>query len=733
MFGSRFANKCKHAIKCVKSRLDPIRKKKQAMLRFLKKDVADLLANGHDNNAFGRIEALIIEINQASCYDMIEQFCECILKQLSSLQKQRECPQEATEAVSTIIFAAARFPDLPELCDLRHVFTDRYGNNMESFVNAEFIEKIQKKSFSKEKKLQMMQNIADELSVRFDHKALELKLSNPPGTKPDQPKIGTSFTKDKRPSSMLPTGCKDDSRKGQGQLEPRDNHVISNDDQVQKTRKITANELKNMAPLNIQSKYSHKEIKKDYQLKDGQAHNRTLNVQERPDPIDQEEQEICPKKPLETKSSKTLPTYTKYTAAENREHIEKNGFVHNRSEMDEDDRDSDRKSKARLGYFRIEKQGVGSAKSSSDKTIDMVPPYTKIKGTNIGNFVEEDENSFSYERLSSAPELEPSVQDQPPARPVNHEKAVNWAPPYVKSNVSTESAHVDQASQSSAGDDRPTGIKDKYTLKVRDERPTPASVRRKFAKPPVIDSNYKAVDNEKLVSGNPSGGRRHAGRLSSAINADNSDGKVVDHYPHPTNGEVDTAPDHGKLSNRAPSGHRGTTSRWNSTTSDDHCDGRTRDNEEDNAIDYGMLFNRTSNGQRRRGNKTSTYDGECDEEERVMNELLVHYSKKSSTNEHAKTRTRTRPRQPDHIAEHCGIAEYDNNSKLLSHPKDSLHPCERAASLPAEPVRPAEVGKGHARATSLQPDLLALNRDRVHPRLPDYDELAARINALTKA
>ena len=51
-----------------------------------------------------------------------------------------ECPQEALEAVSTLIFAAARFPDLPELCDLRHIFTERYGSSVEPFVNSEVLE-----------------------------------------------------------------------------------------------------------------------------------------------------------------------------------------------------------------------------------------------------------------------------------------------------------------------------------------------------------------------------------------------------------------------------------------------------------------------------------------------------------------------------------------------------------------------------------------------------------------
>jgi hypothetical protein len=50
-----------------------------------------------------------------------------------------ECPQETLEAVSTRIFAAARFPDLPELCDLRHLFTERNGSSVEPFVNSEVL------------------------------------------------------------------------------------------------------------------------------------------------------------------------------------------------------------------------------------------------------------------------------------------------------------------------------------------------------------------------------------------------------------------------------------------------------------------------------------------------------------------------------------------------------------------------------------------------------------------
>lgn len=112
------------------------------------------------------------------------------------------------EAVSTIIFAAARFRDLPELCHLRQVFTKRYRDHMDSSVNAEvlilfcpfpsnttissfffflisliinfsfqFAGRIRKKTFSKEEKLQFMQDIAEEFSVKWDSKAFDASKS----------------------------------------------------------------------------------------------------------------------------------------------------------------------------------------------------------------------------------------------------------------------------------------------------------------------------------------------------------------------------------------------------------------------------------------------------------------------------------------------------------------------------------------------------------------------------
>ncbi|XP_042416572.1 uncharacterized protein LOC122005561 [Zingiber officinale] len=234
LLGGKFFRKCKHSAKNIRTRVVPIRNKKQATVWWLKKDVADLIAAGHEANAYGRIDALMVEINHTSCYDIIDQHCLYILNHLPDLKKQRECPREAMEAIATLIFAAARFFDLPELRDLRRVFNDRYGSSMDSSINAEFVDKIQEKSFSKEKKLQLMQSIAEEFSVRWDSKRFEHLSSATPGkaTHPDTRNNEASpvqvGTKEKVWSiERYPSNPASIARKEQIEADPKDTHVVS--------------------------------------------------------------------------------------------------------------------------------------------------------------------------------------------------------------------------------------------------------------------------------------------------------------------------------------------------------------------------------------------------------------------------------------------------------------------------------------------------------------------------
>ncbi|XP_022714967.1 uncharacterized protein LOC111274520 [Durio zibethinus] len=176
----RFYAKCKSALRMNKVRLETIKKKRNAVEKYLKNDIADLLRNGLDYNAYGRAEGLLIEKNRTACYNFIEQFSECISKHVSLMQKQSECPEECRKAVPSLIYAAARFADLPELRNLRTIFTEKYGNSLESYLNQEFVQKLKAEPPTKEMKLQLMHDIAQEFSIEWDSKALEQKLFKTP-------------------------------------------------------------------------------------------------------------------------------------------------------------------------------------------------------------------------------------------------------------------------------------------------------------------------------------------------------------------------------------------------------------------------------------------------------------------------------------------------------------------------------------------------------------------------
>ncbi|XP_052180763.1 uncharacterized protein LOC127793968 [Diospyros lotus] len=176
---SKFYLKCKSSMKITNSRLEMIKRKRNAMQNYLKKDIADLLKNGLDVNAYGRAEGFLFELNLSACYNFVEQFCGCISNHLPAMDKQRRCPEECREAVPSLMFAAARFADLPELRDLRSIFAARYGNSLDAYVNQEFVEKLKAVPPTKETKLQLLQDIALESGTRRDFRPLQQKLYNP--------------------------------------------------------------------------------------------------------------------------------------------------------------------------------------------------------------------------------------------------------------------------------------------------------------------------------------------------------------------------------------------------------------------------------------------------------------------------------------------------------------------------------------------------------------------------
>ncbi|CAN6243118.1 unnamed protein product [Urochloa humidicola] len=683
LLNSKFYNKCKQAIKCTRTRLDLLRRKKQAMVKFLRKDVADLLFNGLESHAFARMEGLIVEMNQASCYDMIEQYCEYIVKQLNNLQKESECPQEALEAVSTLIFAAARFPDLPELCDLRHIFTERYGSSVEPFVNSEFVQKLQNKSFTNEEKLQMMKIVAEEFSVPFDSKALEWKITCGPQNKHDLSKKSSikreveasarnghkvdRHAVNERKSNPLPEGY---GQKQEMKAKPKDIHVIpdgigSLGEKSRKNYSDKPSEKRHMdnslPPLDMKARNGQEMKKCD--KKDDHPRRELRNAEEL-DLNGLKKQDVGVVKPS-------------------------GGPDHSWGHAD-----------LGLKTLGLEKQEIDSSHTLNGKTVNKAPPYSKSYKVTSEMSADESFNSLNDKR-KHAGEFGQPMQD----RQHVPEKAASMRPPYVKPSF-----------------EKHTGAEEVGRLKGEHVY-EPVSVRSR--KPPAHVDDYAGMAyEEKTANQAPDGRRRHSSKRNGSY--DDYDQKVGHVLPLEGMGVDDI--NNARPFHRIPSERRKHRSRRHGSTSGSDYNGADHESDEDEAntaIDFGNLLPRAPSSQRKhRSRSADPRKGGRDDEERIMDKLLMHYSKKGIDREERKERVKSRIPRPRADQPADGAAELSKSSK----DGVSAHRPERAASLPSESASPKAKPKAPVRSLSMQPEM-----SRGNARPPDFDELAARISALRNA
>ncbi|XP_058193844.1 uncharacterized protein LOC131310697 [Rhododendron vialii] len=132
-------------------------------------DVVQLLNLGHLDRALLRVELVIREQNMLDVLVMVEKYCHLLIEGLLLVENNRECPEELNEAISSLIFAASRCRELPELQEIRMIFSSRYGNEFvaraielrNNFrVNLEMIQKLSKRQASLETRKKLLKQIA---------------------------------------------------------------------------------------------------------------------------------------------------------------------------------------------------------------------------------------------------------------------------------------------------------------------------------------------------------------------------------------------------------------------------------------------------------------------------------------------------------------------------------------------------------------------------------------------
>ncbi|KAG8373607.1 hypothetical protein BUALT_Bualt11G0041900 [Buddleja alternifolia] len=197
------SSKCKTMAKMAVARIKLLRNKREVVIKQMRRDIAMLLESRQDATARIRVEHVIREQNIMAANELIELFCELIVARLSIIAKQRECPADLKEGISSLIFAGPRCSDIPELLSIRDVFQKKYGKDFVSAatdlrpnagVNRMLIEKLSVKTPSGETKLKVMKEIAKEYQVQWDTTESEEELLKPPEERIEGPNKFVSAT-----------------------------------------------------------------------------------------------------------------------------------------------------------------------------------------------------------------------------------------------------------------------------------------------------------------------------------------------------------------------------------------------------------------------------------------------------------------------------------------------------------------------------------------------------------
>ncbi|CAI8595686.1 unnamed protein product [Vicia faba] len=177
LFGWTKASKCKKAIKRARFRLIQLKNKRQSIAMQLRKDLADLILNGHEKIAIQRVEKLIQDESLIAAYEMLNHFFDFILKQLSYIRKNKDCPTEINEAVSSVIFASSRCGDFPDLYHIKKLFAHRYGDDFATaaiellpgnLVNTKLKENLSVKSVPDDTKHRVVDEIFKEYATQIE-------------------------------------------------------------------------------------------------------------------------------------------------------------------------------------------------------------------------------------------------------------------------------------------------------------------------------------------------------------------------------------------------------------------------------------------------------------------------------------------------------------------------------------------------------------------------------------
>ncbi|CAH9115866.1 unnamed protein product [Cuscuta epithymum] len=156
------------------SRVAVLKKQRHARCSIARSDVLQLLHLSHHQRALLRVEQVIKEQNMLDVLLVVEGYCYLLLERVIQLEHQKDCPDELKEAISSLIFAASRCGDFPELQELQVLFSTKFGKEFTARavdlrnncgVNPKMIQKLSTRTPSYESRLMVLKEIAQENNI----------------------------------------------------------------------------------------------------------------------------------------------------------------------------------------------------------------------------------------------------------------------------------------------------------------------------------------------------------------------------------------------------------------------------------------------------------------------------------------------------------------------------------------------------------------------------------------
>ncbi|KAJ4915522.1 Regulator of Vps4 activity in the MVB pathway protein [Raphanus sativus] len=167
-------NKFKSLLNLALTRLSILKNQRQVRCSQATSDVTELLKLGQHENAYQRVDQVIKDQNTLDVFFFIHGYFTLLLDRVHLFEHSRDCPDELLEAVSSLLFAASRIGEFPELQEIRNVLVSRFGKDIaarsielrnDCGVNPKIIQKLSTRHPPREARMKVLKEIAAENNI----------------------------------------------------------------------------------------------------------------------------------------------------------------------------------------------------------------------------------------------------------------------------------------------------------------------------------------------------------------------------------------------------------------------------------------------------------------------------------------------------------------------------------------------------------------------------------------